>query len=43
MKDGAPADQIRYSMSGKLGYHRFRADGDFSLRAPEPAPSADAT
>jgi LEA14-like dessication related protein len=42
MKEGAPADQIRYSMSGKLGYHRFRADGEFSLRPPEPAPAAAA-
>lgn len=39
MKDGAPADTIRYAMSGKLGYHRFRADGEFSLH-PE-APAAD--
>lgn len=42
MKEGAPAGPIRYSMSGKLGYHRFRADGEFSLRPPEPAPAAAA-
>jgi LEA14-like dessication related protein len=42
MKDGPPAGPIRYAMSGKLGYHRFRADGEFSLRAPEPAPAAAA-
>jgi LEA14-like dessication related protein len=42
IKEGAPAGQIRYSMSGKLGYHRFRADGEFSLRQPEPAPTAAA-
>ena len=40
MKDGAPADQIRYSMSGKLGYHRFRADGEFSLQPPVAATPA---
>lgn len=32
MKDGAPAEQIRYSMSGKLGSHRFSANGEFSLK-----------
>lgn len=37
MKDDAPADTIRYAMSGKLGYHRFRADGEFSLRPEAPA------
>ena len=40
MKDGPPADQIRYSMSGKLGSHRFSANGEFSLKSPtaeEPA------
>ena len=36
MKDGAPADQIRYSMSGKLGSHRFSANGEFSLTPPAP-------
>lgn len=43
MKDGAPADQIRYSMSGKLGNHRFRTDGEFTLRPPEPASQAGTT
>jgi len=40
MKDGPPADQIRYPMSGKLGSHRFSANGEFSLQSPaaeEPA------
>lgn len=36
MKDGPPADRIRYSMSGKLGSHRFRAEGDFPLAPREP-------
>jgi LEA14-like dessication related protein len=35
MKDAAEADQIRYSMSGKLGSHRFSASGEFSLK-PQP-------
>lgn len=35
MKDGPPAEEIRYSMSGKLGSHRFSASGEFSLK-PEP-------
>jgi LEA14-like dessication related protein len=34
MKDGAPDGLIRYSMSGKLGSHRFSADGEFSMKAP---------
>jgi LEA14-like dessication related protein len=34
MKDGPPAGPIRYAMSGKLGYHRFRADGEFSMEPP---------
>jgi LEA14-like dessication related protein len=38
MKDHAPADQIRYSMSGKLGSHRFSANGEFSLK---PAATAE--
>lgn len=42
MKDEAAADRIRYSMSGKLGYHRFRADGEFSLAPPAPAPAPEA-
>jgi len=37
MKDGPPADQIRYSMSGKLGSHRFSANGEFSLQLEAPA------
>lgn len=41
MKDGAPADQIRYSMSGKLGTHRFSANGEFSLAPPAPESAAD--
>ena len=36
MKDSAPADQIRYSMSGKLGTHRFSANGEFSLNPATP-------
>jgi len=35
VKDAAQADQIRYSMSGKLGSHRFSASGEFSL-GPQP-------
>jgi LEA14-like dessication related protein len=42
MKDGAPADQIRYSMSGKLGSHRFSASGEFSLK-PETQAELPAT
>ena len=38
MKDAAEADRIRYSMSGKLGSHRFSASGEFSLK---PQPQAD--
>jgi len=34
MKDGAPDGSIRYSMSGKLGSHRFSADGEFSMKPP---------
>lgn len=41
MKDAAEADQIRYSMSGKLGTHRFSASGEFSLKPqPEATPPA---
>jgi LEA14-like dessication related protein len=43
LKDDAPAGPIRYSMSGKLGYHRFRADGEFSLQPQAPAEPAPAT
>jgi LEA14-like dessication related protein len=32
LKTEAPAEQIRYSMSGKLGSHRFSARGEFSLK-----------
>jgi LEA14-like dessication related protein len=39
LKDGAPTGPIRYSMSGKLGYHRFRADGEFSLQPQATAPA----
>ena len=42
-KDGAAAGPSRYSMSGKLGYHRVRADGEFSLQPPSPADPAPAT
>ena len=41
MKDGAPAEQIRYSLSGKLGSHRFSAKGEFSLK-PESQAEAPA-
>jgi LEA14-like dessication related protein len=40
LKDGAPAGPIRYSMSGKLGYHRFRAEGEFSLQPESPTDPA---
>lgn len=40
LKDGAPAGPIRYSMSGKLGYHRFSADGEFSLQPETPTDPA---
>ena len=43
MKDGPAADQIRYSMSGKLGSHRFSANGEFSLTPPAPEAPADTT
>jgi LEA14-like dessication related protein len=36
MADDAPAEQLRYSMSGKLGGHRFSASGEFSLKPPPP-------
>jgi LEA14-like dessication related protein len=39
MKDGPPAGPIRYAMSGKLGYHRFRADGEFSMERLAAAPA----
>jgi len=34
MRGDAPAEQIRYKMSGKLGSHRFSADGEFSMKPP---------
>jgi len=43
MKDGAAADQIRYSMSGKLGSHRFSAKGEFALTPPAPEAPVDTT
>jgi LEA14-like dessication related protein len=36
MSGDAPAEQIRYEMSGKLGSHRFSADGEFSMKPPAP-------
>jgi LEA14-like dessication related protein len=39
MSDDAPADRIRYAMSGKLGSHRFSAAGDFPMKPPIPATS----
>lgn len=41
MKDGPPADQLRYSMSGKLGSHRFSANGEFSLATSAPEAPVD--
>ncbi len=43
MKDAPQADQIRYSMSGKLGTHRFSTTGEFSLKPQPPAAPAEAT
>ncbi len=43
MKDAAQADQIRYSMSGKLGSHRFSASGEFSMKPQTQADPAAAT
>jgi LEA14-like dessication related protein len=34
MRGEAPAEQLRYKMSGKLGSHRFSADGEFSMTPP---------
>jgi LEA14-like dessication related protein len=39
LKNEAPAEKIRYSMSGKLGSHRFSANGEFALK-PEPEAEA---
>ncbi|HEU4516518.1 MAG TPA: LEA type 2 family protein [Steroidobacteraceae bacterium] len=38
MSGDAPADQLHYAMSGKLGSHRFKAAGEFSMKPP-PAPA----
>ena len=35
LKNGAPAGQVHYAMSGKLGSYRFSASGDFTMQ-PEP-------
>ena len=43
MKDAAQTDQIRYSMSGKLGSHRFSASGEFSMKPQTQADPAAAT
>ena len=43
MRGDAPAEQIRYKMSGKLGSHRFSADGEFSMKPPAAASPAEAT
>lgn len=40
MQGDAPVDQIRYKMSGKLGMHRFSADGEFSVKPPAAAPGS---
>jgi LEA14-like dessication related protein len=34
MADDPPSEQVRYAMSGKLGGHRFKATGEFSLKPP---------
>lgn len=39
MSGDAPAEQLRYEMSGKIGRHRFSAAGEFSLKPPAPAPA----
>jgi LEA14-like dessication related protein len=43
MRGDAPAEQVRYEMSGKLGSHRFSADGEFSLKPPAPPVPEPAT
>jgi LEA14-like dessication related protein len=43
MKDGAPAEPIRYSMSGKLGSRRFSASGEFPMKPGTPGEAADPT
>ncbi len=42
LRGDAPAEQLRYKMSGKLGSHRFSADGEFSMKPPAPAAPAEA-
>ncbi len=42
MKDAPQTDQIRYSMSGKLGSPRFSTSGEFSLKPQPPAAPAEA-
>jgi LEA14-like dessication related protein len=42
MSGDAPAEQLRYEMSGKIGRHRFSAAGEFSLKPPAP-PAAGTT
>jgi LEA14-like dessication related protein len=37
MRGDASAEQIRYEMSGKLGSHRFSADGEFPMKPPAPS------
>ena len=41
MADDPPSEQIRYSMSGKLGSHRFNTTGEFSLKPPPPTTPAE--
>ncbi len=36
MRGDAPAVQVRYEMSGKLGSHRFSAEGEFPMKPPAP-------
>jgi LEA14-like dessication related protein len=41
MAGDAPPEQVHYAMSGKLGGHRFKATGEFSLKPPAPAAPAE--
>jgi LEA14-like dessication related protein len=43
MRGEAPAEQIRYEMSGKLGSHRFSANGEFAMKPPAAAAPDEAT
>jgi LEA14-like dessication related protein len=43
MKDSGPVEQIRYSMSGKLGSHRFSARGEFSMKPEAPVEGTNPT